>query len=424
MDSYKKQKQVADLHVQIKEQRIDSRLRQLGEIGMTQEQGVTRLALTAEDMVAQRMVSGWMKEAGMCVRKDCFGNVIGRKEGNNPYAPVVMLGSHIDSVPNGGRFDGTVGVIGGIEVVQVLHENNILHEHPIEVVAFCDEEGVRFSDGFFGSRGMCGKLTPEDMMRSDNQGVTRIEALQQCGFPPLTDASNIRNSGEIKAYLELHIEQGPYLQAVNEPVGIVTSIMGVKLLTIKLIGKSGHAGTVPMSMRNDPIMAAAEAILGIEKICGSDRSKPTVGTVGTFEVEPGACNVIPGSVSFTVDIRDIDETRLLHILTDIDALLSEISLRRGLTYQLENTLAIKKADAATELVQMFRQIGLRRQNELPLMHSGAGHDAMILSEVTQMGMLFVRCKDGISHHPDEWSDASDICIGVEYLYEAVCRLAT
>ncbi|XOS93503.1 M20/M25/M40 family metallo-hydrolase [Brevibacillus laterosporus] len=150
MDTYKKQKHVLDSPVQIKEQRIDSRLRQLGEIGRTMEQGVTRLALTAEDMAAQRIVASWMEEAGMRVRKDCFGNIIGRKEGNNPHAPVVMLGSHIDSVPNGGRFDGTVGVIGGIEVVQVLHENNVQHDHPIEVVAFCDEEGVRFSDGFLG----------------------------------------------------------------------------------------------------------------------------------------------------------------------------------------------------------------------------------------------------------------------------------
>ncbi|AYB38043.1 Zn-dependent hydrolase [Brevibacillus laterosporus] len=424
MDTYKKQKHVLDSPVQIKEQRIDSRLRQLGEIGRTMEQGVTRLALTDEDMAAQRIVASWMEEAGMRVRKDCFGNLIGRKEGNNPHAPVVMLGSHIDSVPNGGRFDGTVGVIGGIEVVQVLHENNVQHDHPIEVVAFCDEEGVRFSDGFFGSRGMCGKLTPEDLKRHDNQGMTRMEALQQCGFPSQQSGSDVLSSEEIKAYLELHIEQGPYLQAVNEPVGIVTSIMGVKLLSIKLMGQSGHAGTVPMNMRHDPIMAAAEAILGIEKICSADASKPTVGTVGTIGIEPGACNVIPGSVELTVDIRDIDESRLLQILTDIEALLSEISLRRGLEYQIENVLAIKKADAAAELVQMFREIGLRRQNELPEMYSGAGHDAMILSEITQMGMLFVRCKDGISHHPDEWSHASDICLGVEYLYEAVCRLAT
>lgn len=424
MDTYKNQKPNLDSYVKIEEQRIDSRLRQLGEIGRTSEKGVTRLALTNEDMLAQSMVASWMKEAGMHVRQDCFGNLIGRKEGNNPHAPAVMLGSHIDSVPNGGRFDGTVGVIGGIEVVQVLSENNVQHEHPIEVVAFCDEEGVRFSDGFFGSRGMWGKLTPEDLVKCDEQGVTRTEALQQCGFPSQKGTSDMRNPEDIKAYVELHIEQGPYLQAVDEPVGIVTSIMGVQLIKIKLVGQSGHAGTVPMNMRQDPMMGAAEAIVGLEKLCSADSSKPTVGTVGTFGLEPGACNVIPDSVEFTIDIRDIDDQRLLQILTDFDALLSEISFRRGLDYQIENLLTINKADASTELVQLFRDIGLKRTVELPEMFSGAGHDAMIMSEVTEMGMLFVRCKDGVSHHPSEWAEVSDICIGVEYLYEAVCRLAT
>jgi allantoate deiminase/N-carbamoyl-L-amino-acid hydrolase len=394
---------------------MEARLAELGEIGKTPENGVHRLALSAEDKQAQKLVAGWMKEAGMTVRQDHFGNLIGRKEGTDPQAPVVMLGSHIDSVPNGGRYDGTIGVIGGIEVVQTICEANITHTHPIEVVAFCDEEGPRFYSGLFGSTGMIGKMTQEKLHMPDDEGISRYDELRSMGLDPDNQQDSVRKPGEIKVYLEMHIEQGPYLQAMNAPVGIVTGIAGPAWLNIKLHGMAGHAGTVPMNMRRDPMSGAAEVILAIEKICGSDPSAPTVGTVGKIAAYPGGQNVIPGTVEFSVDIRDTDEGRRDAAISQIQAAVDEVCKRRGLTAEVKVNERAKPTLCSEQVMAAMERAAGALGLTPPKLVSGAGHDAMCLAEIADMGMIFVRCLDGISHNPKEYASQEDITAGTEVL---------
>ncbi|MFL6556685.1 MAG: hydantoinase/carbamoylase family amidase, partial [Bacillus sp. (in: firmicutes)] len=248
--------------IHVNRERIKRRITELSKVGRTPEGGVTRKALTQEEWEAQELVAKWMEEAGLVVRRDSFGNLIGRKEGTNPAAPTVMIGSHVDTVPNGGDFDGTIGVIAGIEVAQIIENEQIPIEHSLEIVAFSDEEGTRFQGGLFGSRAMVGKISDNELSRKDEEGVSRFEALQAFRLSSLS-VDDIKQEGDVKVYLEMHIEQGPYLEKVEEPVGIVTGIAGPAWLEVKLIGESGHAGTVPMSLRRDPLAGAAEIIWNI-----------------------------------------------------------------------------------------------------------------------------------------------------------------
>lgn len=402
---------------QIKANRINERLLSLAEIGKTTDGGVHRMALSSEDRQAQKLVSAWMEEAGLKVRGDNFGNLIGRKEGTDPNASVVMIGSHIDSVPNGGRYDGTIGVIGGIEVVQVMREANIPHVHPIEIVAFCDEEGPRFLGGLFGSRGMVGRVSPEELQKTDQEGISRYQALHSFGLNPDNIQASVRRQGEIKVYLEMHIEQGPYLQSIDQPVGIVTGIAGPTWLKVTLIGEAGHAGTVPMYMRRDPLVGAAEVIQSIDKICGADPSVPTVGTVGKITAKPGGSNVIPQSVEFTADIRDIDLDRRNRVVSQIFALIEQVAERRGLIFEIEVNLNIEPTHCAAHVIKTMEKTSQELGLTPPKMISGAGHDAMLLAGITDMGMIFVRCRDGISHNPKEWASNEDIVIGTELLLQ-------
>lgn len=395
----------------------------LAEIGKTPEDGVQRIALTGEDREAQELVSSWMREADMTVANDQFGNLIGRKAGSDSKAPSVMIGSHIDTVPNGGRFDGTIGVIGGVEVVQAIHEAGIPHRHTIEVVAFCDEEGARFQSGLFGSRAIVGNIRPQELQRTDQNGVSRYTALRSFGLNPDDIVRSIRKAGDLKVYLEMHIEQGPYLQSIGEPVGIVTGIAAPTWLRIKLIGEAGHAGTVPMHLRRDPMCGAAEAISAIEKLCAGDGTKPTVGTVGKIMVKPGGVNVIPSTVEFTADIRDIELSRRVKVVSQIIGVVNEISARRGLQNEVEEILHSTPMHCASHVIETMetysRKIGLTP----PKMISGAGHDAMMLAEITDIGMIFVRCRDGISHSPKEWASIEDIMKGTELLFETTLAYA-
>lgn len=409
------------LSYRVDQDRIFQRVLELAEIGKVGETGTQRFALTEEDKEAQLLVSSWMKEAGMCVWHDHFGNLIGRKEGSNPHLPVVMIGSHIDTVPNGGRFDGTIGVIGGIEVVQAIQEAGIAHQHPIEVVAFCDEEGTRFSDGLFGSRGMIGKVSKEDLMVKDEAGVTRYEALKSFGFGINPDEieKSVRRKGEIKVFLEMHIEQGPYLEQHKKPVGIVKGIAGPAWLKIQLRGEAGHAGTVPMNLRRDPMTGAAEIIKNIENICKSDTTGTMVGTVGVIEAFPGGRNVIPESVAFTLDLRDIDLERRNRANQEIEAEIKEVCVKRGLNFHIEKLQEIDPVRCSREVVQALEASSRELNIDAPVMISGAGHDAMFMAEITEMGMIFVRCRGGISHNPKEWANREDIAKGTQVLARTV-----
>ncbi|MGC4376350.1 allantoate amidohydrolase [Fictibacillus sp. Mic-4] len=382
--------------------------------------GVTRLSFTKEFQCAQNMVEQWMLEAGMTVRKDSLNNLIGRYEGSNPNAPVLMIGSHLDTVIEGGKFDGMLGIVTGIEIVAVLFETGIILENPIEVIAFCDEEGVRFHSTFLGSKAIAGTLKREELEVKDEEGITLANAIKELGLDPLNYKKAARVPEEVLAYIELHIEQGPVLQAEEIPCGVVTGIAGASRYSFTIEGFAGHAGTVPHTLRKDALAGSAELVLEIERL--AKENAPIVATVGKLSVKPGSSNVIPGEVAGTIDIRDTDERRKRKVLEAIFQSGEEIASRRGLKIHFEKVMEVSPVLCSEELIPIIES-SIRENGMDPVrLISGAGHDAMAMADLTKVGMIFVRCRDGISHHPDEHASLEDMEIGARVLLDTVLQV--
>ncbi|MDF9844510.1 MULTISPECIES: Zn-dependent hydrolase [unclassified Paenibacillus] len=408
----------------INAERLAERIETLGNIGRTLDGGVTRIALSEEDRQAQAVVSAWMEQAGMTVHLDPAGNLIGRVEGMDKTAHPVVIGSHIDSVVNGGKYDGTIGVLGGIEVVQHLKEEGILTMRPIEVIAFCEEEGSRFQSGLFGSRAMIGATTEEELGLKDKQGITRSEALARMGLDPgKIKAEAVRAQSDIRVYLEMHIEQGPVLEKMKAPVGIVTDIAGPSWMEVVVQGKAGHAGTLPMEMRQDAFLGASEIALLVERVCLSYKGKPVVGTVGHVEVKPGGSNIVPGRVVFSVDIRDVDEARRDEVIRQVKEGAAGICEQRGLQVSFRERLNVQPVQCTPAIVDVMKEQSKAMQLECPELVSGAGHDAQLIASISDMGMIFVRCKNGISHNPEEFAETADIALGTELLSRVTLHYA-
>lgn len=409
--------------ITINKKRLEHRINALSHIGKIGETGVCRLTLSKEDRVAVETVKVWMEEAGLTVKIDHFGNLIGRLEGENPEEPILMIGSHIDSQPYGGRFDGVIGVLGALEVVQTMKEQNIVPKMPIEVVAFSDEEGCRFNKGLFGVRGILGKLEEGELERKDKNGITRREALIQFGCDPTKLKESQYPKGSIGAFLEMHIEQGPILEANDVPVGIVTGISGPLWLTVELEGFAGHAGSVPMNMRQDALVGAAKIIVALNELASHEPSAPTVGTVGSMKIFPDSRNIIPEKVIFTLDLRDIDIDRRNKIEEQLSTKIKEITEEHKLTCTITEDTNSEPRYCSDRIMNVMRiesqQIGL---NPIELM-SGPFHDSLTMSYVCEYGMIFVRCKDGISHNPKEFSTFKDISLGTELLYRTTIKMA-
>jgi allantoate deiminase len=403
-------------------ERLWRRISDLGEIGSQGEGGVTRLSFTDEERAAKDKVVTYMKEAGLTVREDAAGNLFGRREGRNSDSPSVLIGSHVDSVYNGGNFDGPLGVLAGIEVLHAMEEQGIETEHPVEVVAFSDEEGARFSFGMIGSRALAGRLTPEGLTEhEDAGGVSIAEAMRAYGLDPERIGEAARPAGSVKAYVELHIEQGRVLENEDLPAGVVTGIAGPVWLRFSIEGETGHAGATPMSLRRDALAAAAE-IMGLIEAEASGTGT-SVGTVGQLSLEPGGINIIPGRVEFSLDLRDIDEEVRDGVETRILEGAKEICRRRGVELEIETLQRLAPAPCS-ELVRdavarACERVGIRAH----ALSSGAGHDGMQLTELCPMGMIFVRSRDGVSHSPDEWSSRDDCAKGSHVLYWTVLDLA-
>nr|WP_027416700.1 M20 family metallo-hydrolase [Aneurinibacillus terranovensis] len=407
----------------INSKRLEKRIADLAQIGKIGETGVCRLALSKEDRAAVDTVKRWMEEAGMTAYVDHFGNLIGRLEGENPAAPVLMMGSHIDSQPYGGRFDGTIGVLGAIEVIHTMVERQITPHIPIEVIAFCDEEGCRFNKGLFGSRGILGKLEQGELERTDKDGITRAQALLDFGCDPDKLQDCVYPEEKIASYLELHIEQGPVLESLDSPIGIVTGISGPLWLTVEMNGFAGHAGSVPMPMRKDALLAAAKVIAKLNDIASQDPGAPTVGTVGNIEVFPNSRNIIPERVAFTVDLRDIDIERRHRYEKELRQAIEDIAGECGVTYSIREDTNSEPRYCAEPIMDIMRQESSAMDVKAPELMSGPFHDALALSYVCDYGMIFVRCKDGISHNPKEFSTYEDISLGTELLYRTALRLS-
>ena len=401
--------------------RLWRRLSELAEIGKRESGGVTRLSFTDEERSAKDLVASYMEEGGLAVREDAVGNLFGRREGSDPDAPAVLVGSHVDSVYDGGNFDGPLGVLAGIEVVQAMEEGGVRTDHPVEVVAFTDEEGARFSFGMIGSRALAGHLSPGDLDHRDGDDISISEAMRDYGLDPKRVEAARRQQDSLAAYLELHIEQGRVLEAEGLPVGIVTGIAGPVWLRFSLRGESGHAGATPMNRRHDALAAAAEIVGVVEEEASSAPS--AVGTVGQLETRPGGINIIPGLVDFSVDLRDIDVSVRDRVEGRIRERAEEICVRRGVELGVEELQRLDPAPCSEEVRGVIsdacREVGIR-PHSLP---SGAGHDGMHLASLYPMGMIFVRSKDGISHNPEEWSSRDDCEAGCNVLYWSVLGLA-
>ena len=371
----------------------------------------TRTYLTPAHRAAARQIEEWMRAAGMVTRVDAVGSVIGRYEADSSGAKTLLMGSHYDSVRNGGRYDGVLGILVPIACVAELHERGQRLPYTIEVAAFADEEGARFQTSFLASRALIGRFDAALLERRDADGISLVEAMRDAGLDPARIAQARIDTGQLGAYVEVHIEQGPVLLNEGRALGVVTSIAAGSRHAMTVTGEAGHAGTVPMPMRHDALAAAAEMVLAIEQRCSAGGS--LVGTVGMLEVKDGTGNVIPGVVRFSVDIRAADAGTLAAAQRDVFATLDTIAARRGVRLDGNRTHDVKPAPCAPWLQDRLAaaiegsgtEPGGKPARRLP---SGAGHDAMILAEVTDVGMLFVRCgAGGVSHNPAETVTAED-----------------
>jgi allantoate deiminase len=375
--------------------------------------GLTRQSLSPEYRAAADLVMGWMREAGMSARLDPIGNVAGRYEGERPGLACLMLGSHLDTVRDAGRYDGMLGVLSAIECVHALHASGRRLPFAIEVLAFTDEEGVRFGVTLLGSRALAGTLDARMLEARDRDGKSMAEAMRDFGLDPAKVGEAARRKGELLAYAELHIEQGPVLEDEGLPVGAVTAINGYTRMRVAIDGTAGHAGTVPMALRRDALAAAAECVLAIERIAAADPA--LVATVGRLEALPGATNVIPGGARFTVDLRSSDDERRVRAAAAVEAGMRAICERRavGLSHQRTQEQAVTRC-APWLVERMARAIQSEgvRVRRLP---SGAGHDGMALQTLADIAMLFVRCEKGISHNPVEAITAADAQTGARVL---------
>ncbi|GAB2220288.1 hypothetical protein Drorol1_Dr00007932 [Drosera rotundifolia] len=406
-----------------------SRLNELGKVSDV-DGYLERTFLSPASITAGSIFRRWMEEAGLTTWIDNMGNIHGRVDGMNPSAPALLLGSHLDTVVDAGKFDGALGVISAISALKVLKITEKLGrlKRPVEVIAFSDEEGIRFQSTFLGSAALAGKLQPSALNITDKSGRSLREILRQSSIDT-TEESLIQMKYEPKSvwgYVEIHIEQGPVLESVGLPLGLVKGIAGQTRLKVTVAGSQGHAGTVPMSMRRDPMAAAAALMVLLESLCRrpgdylpsyegrsasmiDSLSSSLVCTVGEISCWPSASNVIPGQVAFTIDLRTIDDMGREAVLHELSSRMYDICDKRSVSCMIERkhdaNAVMCDPDLSSELKSAartaFKKMAGKVEIEVPMLMSGAGHDSMAMAHLTKVGMLFVRCRGGISHSPQE-----------------------
>ena len=400
--------------------RVMARADELAAISETPD-ALTRVYLSPQHLEANQRAARWMTQAGMTVWQDSVGNICGRYEGEQEGAPAILLGSHLDTVRNAGRYDGMLGVLAAIEVVHGLHQQGRRLKQAIEIVGFCDEVGTRFGITLLGSRGITGTWPESWLAQTDADGVSVAQAMVLAGLDPARIHLAARRPEEIAAYLELHIEQGPCLEQEGLALGVVEAINGARRLNCRFTGEAGHAGTVPMSHRKDALAAAAEWMVRVETLT-REQGGNRVATVGTLRCAPGAVNVIPGDVTLTLDIRGPHDQPLDALL---DTLLNEaqaIASRRQLRFSAEEFYRIAATACDSGVQQVLSEAVQAVQGRSLTLPSGAGHDAIAIAERWPSAMLFVRCKGGISHHPAESVTADDVALAIAAYSRAVSAL--
>ena len=399
----------------INESRINQTLQELGHLGESPG-GMDRVAYSPEDIAGRDYTIKLMQEAGLETRIDAAGNIIGRRAGSDDNLPAIALGSHTDTVPKGGKYDGALGVMGAIEVIRTLEEQGHRTRHPLEVIDFTNEEGTRFHRWLVGSRSMSGLLEQEDLDALDDDGLSLGPCIADIGGDLSRIGEAVRSPGELAAYFELHIEQGPYLHQSGNPIGVVTGITGRAVFEVEIEGKANHAGTTPMSTRRDALVSASKLVLNIQKMA-AEQEICRVSTVGSIKAIPNAVNVIPGHASIGLEFRDTDMEALaaaeqeLRRITDqaaVDDIVDIDVIRHRFTSAVPIT-----ADMQALVAEAAENCGMAWE---PLA-SGAGHDAQAVANIAPVAMIFVPSIDGISHAIEEYSTPQDCANGAQVLLE-------
>lgn len=386
-------------------------------------EGINRLAFTDADWAGRQYIIDRMTDAGLSVEIDDFGNVIGYKIGKKPDLSVVMVGSHTDSVPNGGNYDGVVGVLSAIEVIRGMTDDGYEHDHTIAVVSFMCEESGRFGNATLGSKAMRGELTLQDLHRLvDKQGISLYEALKGRNLNP-DGIETIAYKRPVKSFTEIHIEQGKVLEHEQKTIGIVTGIAAPERFYVTIRGNADHSGATPMNLRHDALCGASKIILGIEEIASMQEEPPVVGTVGVVEVTPGAMNVIPGAVKLGVDIRSISKVARNSVVTLVKEFIDITAEKRGLSYTIETIAQDHPVEMHPAMIREIEEAVKSVGVEYMTIPSGAGHDAMHWAEVVPTGMIFIPCRDGISHNPAEFAEMDDIVTGAAVLDKVLRKLS-
>lgn len=415
-------KTARDTHFHIDSHRLKDSLIEISAFGKNPERGISRLGFSEADVKARAWVLSRMRDAGLEVWVDAAANLHGRRSGKEPELPAILFGSHIDSVPEGGIFDGTLGSLGALEVLTTLRAENRETRHPLEMVIWADEEGVHFGQGLFGSRAATAGPKPGELHLTGDDGLSLAEWLERYGQNPRAIDRAVIEPKNIDAYFELHIEQGPHLYRAEIPIGIVEGIVGIYRYTATIDGFANHAGTTPMRERRDAMLSAAKLIQAVRD---EVMAKPgrQVGNVGLARVFPGAPNVVPGKVALPIELRDVNELVVTDMLERIRDRAHAIGETDGTRINIEPFAWEKPAPTDTGLQDHIERIAAGLGLDTQRLPSGAGHDAQnVARHGIPTAMIFVRSKDGVSHNPDEWTEWDDCARGVEVLYRAVVEL--
>ena len=398
-------------------------IEELAAISDAPSPAVTRIVFTPTDLKARAWLAARCKEAGLTIRQDSIGNTFVRWSGSEPNAPAVGTGSHIDAIPNAGKYDGVVGVLGGLEAIRTLRRSGFQPTKSIELLIFTSEEPTRFGIGCLGSRLLSGSLSPEQAKNlKDETGATIDEVRSKAGMQGQLEQVQLP-SRYYEAFVELHIEQGPLLERQKIPLGIVTDIAAPASLRITVEGSGGHAGGVLMADRTDALCAAAELILAIEREARTSGAVDTVATVGMCEVFPGAINSIPSRVKLSLDVRDTDLERRDSVLRQIETWSDTIAAKRQVSIHKELLNADAPAECAREIREALSESCAKHHFACLPMVSRAYHDSLFISRIVPVGMLFIPCRNGYSHRPDEYASPEDIVAGVTVLAETLAKLA-
>jgi N-carbamoyl-L-amino-acid hydrolase len=398
-------------------QRIEQRIMDLSRFGKDSLGRGYRVAFTKGDIEARAWFIGLMKDAGLQVRVDEAGNIIGRREGTMPGLKPIAFGSHIDMVPDGGNYDGCVGSIGGLEVMELLKSKGMTTRHPLELIIFSNEEG-----GTIGSMAMAGNLAAAGLTQISQSGMTMAEGIRAIGGDPGQLDKAVRKKGDLTAYLELHIEQGGILEQEKLQIGVVEGIVGIVHWEVTVEGFANHAGTTPMDMRKDALLAASKLVVAVnEVVTGVDGRQ--VGTIGKISVQPGAYNVIPGKVTMGLEIRDLSYEKIGLLFKDIEKRAASIAAASGVQIRFrrdpnESKPAMADKTMQSLIMQAAKNLGYSHR----FMPSGAGHDAQEIAHIAPVAMIFIPSIGGISHSPKEFSTPADMARGVEVLWQTIIAM--